>query len=405
VGRADGGRAATQLARLDVAPRDATVQAARADAPTRRTDAGAPHVRMDAPIDLGPSAPLAAAPDGVLIRTNDDDAVWMAFERSKTMPRSKTFDVERISPMPAPTVARGSRAYWISHGRLVRRDFSRSESGQAGAGTLEVLANDAYDSSRVAVRTVPGAISRDLVAYVARPVTPRGDRRARLWVERTADQDAASGPGRSLDLSDDAAGASSVALAGTDTRTWAVSLDARIAMSPLHARTIDLGEGGAVRYGPDVVVFVGEAEAAHTEIDLAVLDGEPVALVPLPKDAGGFGLALVAFGREPRVDSPAVWKTYPNGIKPALVAVGHLCGAEWVAYVKPTEASPSAPRVLVLAPLDGPTLGPEVTVVAAMRFASLAFAPASDGAAAKRKAAWLAWSADGQSRACALSCR
>jgi hypothetical protein len=396
---------ATQPVDSNTAPRPAPVPLAPRPQPSiRPADAGARALRLDPPIEIGRAAPLAGVSDGALIRTQSDDVALLAFERPKGQSATESIDAGNVSMMPAPAIARESRAYWISDGRLVRRTFARSASGPTNTGQLEVLAKDAYDGTRVAVRTLDTPVPRDLVAYITRPTTPRGDRRARLWVENATDQDAAGESGRSFDLSDEGAGGSSVALAGSDTRTWAVSLDARIAMSPVHARAIDLA-GDSTTISPDVVVFVGEAEAAHTEIDVAISGGEPVALVPLPKDAGGFGLALIAFGREPRLDSPAVWTMYPNGIKPALTAVGSVCATEWVAYVRPTEATPGAPKVLVMAPIDGLALGAEITVVEAMRFTSLAFAPSAGGAGAKRKAGWLTWSADGRSWACALRCR
>jgi hypothetical protein len=404
--RTDGGSTPARRAVSDASPSDAALELTRPDAHVRIADAGARRLRLDTPIDIGPAVRLTAISDGALIRTKADDLVWLAFERPKERPPTEAIDPEVISAIPAPAITRGSRAYWVSGGRLVRRCFSRTADGQANAGPLEVLANDAQDVTRVAARTVDGAPPRDLVSYIARPTTARGDRRARIWVENASEGDASGEAGRSFVLSDEGAGASSVALAGVGTRTWAVSLDARIAMSPLHARTIDLVDRNAMKFGEDVVVFVGEAEAAHTETDLAISDGEPVAFVPLPKDAGGFGLASVAFGREPRLDSQAVWTMYPNGLKLPLFAVGHLCGEQWVAYVRPTEATPKAPSILVVAPLDGFALGPEVAVVTAMRFTSLAFAPGDDGAPpSRRKAGWLAWSADGRTLACSMRCR
>jgi hypothetical protein len=381
----------------DAAPR---VSAARPA--VSRTDAGARPVHPGTPVEIGAAARLAGVTDGVLIRTTADDLVRVALDHAK--PGEQLNDEQATSAIPAPTTTRGSRAYWISHGRLVRRAFSPSATGIANAGPLEVIAKDAYDATRAAARTVDARRPRDLVAYIASPGNPQADRRARVWVEDGDPPDASRDVGRAFDLSDEGAGASSVALAGTSTHLWAVSLDARIAMSPVHARTIDFGDGRAMHFGTDVVVFVGEAEPAHTEIDLAVSAGEPLALLPLPRDAGGFGIAAIAFGREPRLDSPAVWTMFPNGLKPALIAVGRLCGAEWVAYPRPTEPAPKAPHTLVMAPIDGLALGEEVAVATAMRFTSLAFAPASPEAPAKHGAGWLAWSADGRSFACTLRC-
>lgn len=403
--RTDGGSTPARRAAASASPSDAAAPPDRPDARVRIADAGARRLRLDTPIDIGPPVKPAAVSGGALIRTKADDLFRLAFDRPKGPP-ADAIDLEAISTIPAPAVTQGSRAYWVSRGRLVRRAFSRTVDGQANFGPLEVLANDAFDATRVAVRTVDAATARDLVAYIARPATARGDRRARIWVENTSDRDATAEAGRSFDLSEEGSGASSVALAGAGMRTWAVSLDARIAMSPVHARTIDLGNDDTMRFGHDVVVFVGEPEGAHTEIDVTISDGEPVVLAPLPRDAGGFGLALIAFGREPRLDSPATWTMYPNGLKTPLFAVGQLCGEQWVAYVRPTEPTLNAPSLLVLAPLDRFALGPETAVATALSFTSLAFAPGEDGAPpSRRKAGWLAWSADGRTLACSMRCR
>jgi hypothetical protein len=70
--------------------------------------------------------------------------------------------------------------------------------------------------------------------------------------------------------------------------------------------------------------------------------------LPIAKDVGDFGLALVRFEDPPRVDEPTFWSIYPNGLDPAPVAAAAGNGAQWVARVRPGAAEPDAPRVLEL---------------------------------------------------------
>ena len=374
------------------------------DAGDRQGDAGAPPLRFDNLVDLGVAKSLVAIPTGVLLRTKIDELIFRPFERPKRETDAAVVDEEFLSVLPAPVIARGSRAYWISKGRLVRRTF-REEAGKVLIAPLEELMPDAYDATRAAVWTVNTLQARDLVAYIARPTVPHGDRQARLWVEGGEEREWTGG--QAYDLSDEAAGASSVALTGDDGRVWAVSLDARAAMCPVHVSAIELSDRGPPQMSTDVVVFVGEPQPSHTEIAATLVEDEPLALVPLPRYSGGFGLAVVSFGRDPTLDSPASWTPYPNGLDRALTIVFEACEHKWVAYVRPREVAPGADRVLVVAPLEnrGTSLGQETVVGEARRFLSLTFA-AAEGVdhGRKPKAGWLAWSADGNAWARALRC-
>ena len=77
-----------------------------------------------------------------------------------------------------------------------------------------------------------GGKRREVAIYIARAEKKTDERGARIWVE---------GAG-SAALSSDGSGASSVALAASEGGLVAVMLDLRSAMSPVHARTIEVGE-------------------------------------------------------------------------------------------------------------------------------------------------------------------
>ncbi len=365
-------------------------------------DGGLSELQLDKPVSLGTAKAVVAIGNGILFRTKVDELPFRPYERPKREVDAAPLDEETLSVLPAPAIARGSRAYWISKGRLLRREF-RQDLADLAMGPLEELASDAYDATRVAVWTADTTPPRDIVAYVARPPLPRGDRRARLWIESGANENGVRG--RTYELSEDAAGASSVALIGDPDRVWAVSLDARAVLCPLHARPVELWDSGPPQMGADVVIFVGEPQASHTEISSALWGKEPFAMVPLPKYGGGFGLVVVPFGWEPRLDSPGYWTMYPAGLDRALTTTFEACGQSWVAYVRPQDDAQGASRVLVAAPLSSKGLGRETVVGDAHGFLSLSFAGVSTQPAARRaRVGWLAWSADGTAWARAVRC-
>jgi hypothetical protein len=106
---------------------------------------------------------------------------------------------------------------------------------------------------------------------------------------------------------------------------------------------------GALRLGEDVVVFVGGPGDRRTAAALALPPSGPAfGLLPITKDVGDFGLAIVKLEDPPRVDEPVVWSMYPNGLDPAPIAVVADKGLSWVARVRPQSAEPTSARALEL---------------------------------------------------------
>jgi hypothetical protein len=70
--------------------------------------------------------------------------------------------------------------------------------------------------------------------------------------------------------------------------------------------------------------------------------------LPIARDIGSFGLAIVQIDEPPRVDEPVIWSMYPNGIDPAPVAAVSSESATWIARVRPQTSEPASPRVLEL---------------------------------------------------------
>jgi len=363
-------------------------------------DAGKLSLKLDKAIDLGPAGGMVATPLGVLFRLPGDDLVGFSLAASATAGPKRVgrpedpADAAGEDPLASralpPAFTRGSYAYWVSHGKLVRRSFSYGEG--TPPGPLEVLAADALDGTRVAAETVTAAGAtgqrREVAIYIARATKMTDERGARIWVDG-----AGSAP-----LSSDGSGASSVALAPSDGRLVAVMLDLRSAMSPVHARTIEVGERGPAHLGPDVVVFVGPSPEGRTDVVAAPSGDGPIAFIPFAPDTSSFGLASLAIGREPHLDARVQWRMYPNGLEPAPVASALFCGRTWVAYARPSAAAPASPHVLALAPVEKGAFGPELTAAQGFDFVSVSLAMREDGSA------WLAWVGNGRSWIRAVRC-
>jgi len=342
----------------------------------QKTDAGIPGLILGELAEVGPAAPATVTADGVVLVTKDDRVMLAA--RSPAAHAEKA----RFSPIDAPGSAfaplargpgvAGGFAYWISRGRLVRRAF-------AGEHGLELLADDARDKSRV---TAVQANGKTVAAFLGR-ADQEGASHARLWVEG----------GTLLDLTPDGAGASSVSLVRAGDHVLATSIDGRSAMTPMHARRIELASSGAT-LGPDVVVWVGGPSQGWTETVVGSEGGHAWAHVPIERDVTHFGLASVDLGTEPHMDSEVLFFDYKNGLDLAPVATAELCGHATVAYVRPTRSEPHSPEELVLVRLG---TNAATVVTGARGFAGVSLTAVPGGGA-------IAYVADGRTWAMALGC-
>jgi hypothetical protein len=194
-----------------------------------------------------------------------------------------------------------------------------------------------------------------LVAYLADRVTTEGLVRE-AWVALEG-----AAPVR---VSEDGNGATYVDLAPRGDALIALTIDARVAMTPAHVRILSL-EGGKLKVGKDAVIFVGGAAERHNAGVLATgPGGTAFALIPVSEDAFRFGMAAIAIDDPPVDDSRVVWSFYPNGLDPAPVAATRGDGTMHVARVRPKNDKPEAPNVLELGNLEA-TGGFRPTCVAA----------------------------------------
>ncbi|HEX7664533.1 MAG TPA: hypothetical protein VF407_08485, partial [Polyangiaceae bacterium] len=153
-------------------------------------------------------------------------------------------------------------------------------------------------------------------------------------------------------VSDEGAGATDIVLAEHGNEVLALYVDARLAMSPLHARTVSL-EGAKTKVGGDEVVYVGGGSDHQILIALATsTGGDMLGLVPTSNEEG-FGMATVKLDVPPKIDEPAEMSLYPNGINTAPIAASQGAKKMYVARVRPLTAEATSPHVIELGAVNG----------------------------------------------------
>jgi hypothetical protein len=209
-----------------------------------------------------------------------------------------------------------------------------------GPGEEDVVVARSKPGTDIAAASLGG---QPVVAYLADRVTSEG-----LVREAWAAMEGAA-PVR---VSEDGSGATFIDLAPRGEELLALTIDARVAMTPAHARTFGL-EAGKLKLGKDAVIFVGGSAERHNAGTLVTAgDGTAFALVPVSEDGFRFGMATVRIDDPPADDSSVVWSFYPNGLDPAAVAATRGESAMYVARVRPRSAETDATHVLEIGVLE-----------------------------------------------------
>jgi hypothetical protein len=198
-----------------------------------------------------------------------------------------------------------------------------------------------------------------VLAYVSERVTTEG-------VVREAY--AVMDEGAPVRLSEGGSGATYVELAERGPALLAMTIDARVAMTPAHARPMSI-EGAALKLSGDAVVFVGGSAERHNAGALSTSeDGRAFELVAVEDGATSFGMAAIRVDDPPREDEPVTWSMYPNGLDPAPIAATHGGPRRIVARVRPHDAAPKAQRVLEVGELGNDGAFASLCVVAQASF-------------------------------------
>jgi hypothetical protein len=317
-------------------------------APPGPTAENAPFI-ADEPVQIGPAGPVTATARGVVMNTLDGALVVAPLGALAHGSASRASPVQALPESSGPFALvrgpsfSGDYAYWISHGSLARRKLLAGGS----AGPLEVLAKDALEGTRVAVPLpAPGqplAKIPPTVAYVVRPAQEGAPFLAKLWVEGA----------EPLLLTAEGNGAHSVSLVHTSDGVLALSVQARMAMTPVHARRIRF-PGGRPELGDELVVWVGGGIQPLTEMAILPHGRDGLfGFIPQERSISEFGVARLDIGINPTMDTKTTWMLYPNGIDPAPVSAGHVCGEPVLMYAAPQTAEPDSKQELVIRVLDG----------------------------------------------------
>jgi hypothetical protein len=333
--------------------------------PTAKLSEGGGPFVIDEPADIAPSGPATPHESGIVMVDRQDRVVVARRGRAATQARRAATAVSALErkredfvPYARGPAVVGDFAYWVRKGELVRARLD-------GSGQAEVLASDARNGTRVAASQGLGLAA--LVAYIT-PPDAHGALHAKLWTEGK----------KPLDLTEEGAGASSVALIAQKAGWTVLTLDGRSAMTPLHARRVS-PQGTSVTLGSDIVAWVGASAQATTEVFAAATDDEVWAFVPIEQDVTHFGLAQIEIGREPRLDVPASFATYPAGLNTAPAAAASICGRTVAVFAVPESATPNAPQELMLAAIGKDGLEPGEVVAKARSFADASLAPVAGG--------------------------
>ncbi len=270
------------------------------------------------------------------------------------------------------TVATARFAYYVSRGALERLPLA--------GGPAEVLVEHVEEITPAAVTWD----DREAVAFVAERTSKDGERHARLWVD-----------GETIDLSEEGAGGTAVALLAAKSTLYAGWLDQRTALVPVHLATV---EHGPLRVIRRQIAWNAPPSDQLMELTLTLPAGVLVAVLATPKNGLDFGLARVPLGAETRED--AEWTLYPNGLDPSPALGFTACGVAGVAFVQPTDKAPSARRSIRVAEIgeDG-ALSNDLEVATAKQVDHLDVSPSAAGGA------WVAWAGDGRTFVRRLRCR
>jgi hypothetical protein len=148
-------------------------------------------------------------------------------------------------------------------------------------------------------------------------------------------------------ISDEGAGATDVTLAERGNELLVLYVDARLAMSPLHARVISY-EAGKSHLGPDNVVYVGGGSDHQILVALTSdASGAMLGLMPTTVD-DAFGLAAVKIESPPKIDEPSEISPYLNGINTAPISATLGGKRMYIASVRPITKEATSVRGIEL---------------------------------------------------------
>lgn len=332
----------------------------------KRLDPGASSFVIDELEDIAPAAPSSASSQGVFLVNGANELFLAKVGQLSTSAPAGASPLGVVPDAKGPfALGRGpvftsGYAYWVTSHYLLRRPTT------APYGPLEIIAEDARVGTRAATTTLKGDAA---VAYIALPKVKDGPLRARLWLEKHA-------PKTAVDLTDSGNSTLSVTLLTRNEEAVALSLEARMGVTALHSRPIDLSSGNL---GPDEVPWIGGTAQPLTEVRALGKAESTFAFLTMEQDSSHFGLAILSQQNRAQPVSER-WLTFANGLDPAPVASATACGKDLVVFARPSEATPRGPQELVLAELSGGTVTNERVLSRARAYYDVSLAALPRGA-------------------------
>ena len=166
--------------------------------------------------------------------------------------------------------------------------------------------------------------------------------------ESTLEAHAVLDEGPSIRISDDGAGATFVGLTAlSDRDVLALMIDARAALSPVHARILRL-EGGALSLQPDTIVHVGASERGGSAAVARFADGALIALLPQPTDVTHYGIIGLPLPMPLTMDLTGETFPYPKGLEFPRVSTATVGQKVYAALTRTRDASKDSLSVLEL---------------------------------------------------------
>jgi hypothetical protein len=152
-------------------------------------------------------------------------------------------------------------------------------------------------------------------------------------------------------ISESGSGATEVVFTSRGDEIVALMIDARRAMSPVHARILTV-KNNKLAVGPDNVVYVGGG-SDHQMRAALVTDskGNTFGLLPTAAEEG-FGLVSIRIDTPPKMEEPHVTSLYPNGLDFSAVAATHGVEPMVVIRVRPATRDISSQRLLEIGKLE-----------------------------------------------------
>lgn len=166
--------------------------------------------------------------------------------------------------------------------------------------------------------------------------------------ESTLEAHAVLDDGEPMRISDDGAGATFVSLTAlSDRQVLAVMIDARAALSPVHARLLELEQGKLV-LRPDTIVHVGASERGGSAAVAHFADGKLVLLLPMPTDVTHYGLLGIPLPMPLQMDLQGELFPYPRGVEFPRVVTAAVGPKVYAALTRTRDASRDSAAVLEL---------------------------------------------------------